>query len=421
MEVSMNQRSGWLLCCALAVIVIAAPAAQAARTATVFVGGKWATATFTENNAPNDVYNSALTYDQAIIDEAVKLLGEAKPGTVVRMALHSMDNEDKFEQALEAARNRGVVVGVVFGGTPANLSDWNTSPGNLTWFKACDAADGRGAGCLSSHYSSEMHAKFMLFEEIVRNGVSHKNLVWVSSANMTKGSGARPFNNAITVYEASSLHEKLKGVWADMFNSTTGSSDYYDPTSGKGYFTTPDFEPPTPADEDTWGYVSPDSDPAGDMWTGRLNDITPPTLNGGNPCEIYVMQTYLDPDGFRSSPIDKLVWLKERGCTITTIVNRNDTGDYAIGDASRKKLYCAGIPVRWAKVHDKMLITRSTTAGAHNRPQVMTGSHNMTKSALRYNDELLVRMYESDSLYNAYKGHYDDAYSTRAVPFTGSC
>lgn len=422
----MMHRTGWFLCCGLAAIALAAPAAHATRTATVFVGGNWATATFTENTAPLDSYKDDLPYDQTIIDEAVTLLDQAPTNSTVHMALHSMDDGGKFEDALYRARARNVYVGIAFGGKYANLEQW-AAPG-LAWLKACDDPSDddleeedqlTGAGCLSGLKSSEMHAKFMTFTKIVRpDGTELQDVVWISSANMTNQTGARPFNNSLTVYGAPQLRQKLVEVWNDMFNAGAGSNDYYDPPSGTGYFKTPDLE--TVDDEDTWGYVSPDSDASGDMWKGRLDDIKPP-VDGGGPCEVLVMQTFIDPTGTRQAPIDHLVQLKNRDCDVKAIVNKRDNGNYSIGAEAREKLYCAGIPVRWAKVHDKALITKSTTEGVNNRPQVMTGSHNMTYSALRLNDELLTRTYESESLWEAYRAHFFDAYSTRAVPFSGTC
>ena len=71
------------------------------------------------------------------------------------------------------------------------------------------------------------------------------------------------------------------------------------------------------------------------------------------------------------------------------------------------ELRSARITVRKTNTHDKFFAIRGRYNGSNAvRYHVLTGSHNMTKSALRDNDELLVRL-EDYSTYYAFRKHWE--------------
>ena len=43
---------------------------------------------------------------------------------------------------------------------------------------------------------------------------------------------------------------------------------------------------------------------------------------------------------------------------------------------------------------------------------MLAGSHNLTLSALRHNDELLIKVTDSQPMYDAFYTHFNDAYNT---------
>ena len=111
----------------------------------------------------------------------------------------------------------------------------------------------------------------------------------------------------------------------------------------------------------------------------------------------------------RPKLIDLLVSLKKGGCKVWVVGK-------SIQPKALARLKGAGISVRKNDVHDKNVIVHARFAGSkENRHLVFTGSHNWTYSANYRNDELFVRV-ESQALYAAYYGHFNDAYNTGKAP-----
>jgi hypothetical protein len=247
-----------------------------------------------------------------------------------------------------------------------------------------------------------MHAKYMLFSETKgSSGVARKNVVWVSSANFSV-SGVDKSNNAVTVYEDLDLYGGfVNGVWAPMWDGTGYSNnDYYDASSGRGYFS-------SVASKSTV-YVSPEADT--DLWVERLKFVEPDST-----CRIRVMQNV-----FRDTRIkvaETLRDLADRGCVIQVLTEEME------GDV-RATLNRDGITVRSDRlVHDKTIIINAKYGdppSAGNRYIVFTGSHNLTLSALRYNDELILKLADSKPLHDLFVDHFERAWAGPVSPRTGA-
>lgn len=82
-------------------------------------------------------------------------------------------------------------------------------------------------------------------------------------------------------------------------------------------------------------------------------------------------------------------------CQIRVIVNQIDAGVLS-------QLKGAGIEVRQGPTHDKMMLIHSSTTPY----RVLTGSQNLTKSGLRYNDELLMQINGSQGAFDAFANHW---------------
>jgi phosphatidylserine/phosphatidylglycerophosphate/cardiolipin synthase-like enzyme len=403
------------LASALAAALVAAPTAQATRFAWTQVGSKAASASFTEAKAS--------PYDQTLINEAAGLVDQAVKDSWILVDLHKMDDNNAFEMALRRAAARNVHVAVVWGGDNPNLADFDTVNGDYSLVKSCH-------NCISAYTAgdgAEMHSKFITFSALDRNGdlVADKfDTVWISSANMTQSSGAEPYNNTVTMFGATELYNRLRTIWQDQWGATTWL-DYYQPTATppRGYFHT---DATAGVDENTWGFFAPDTDPDGDMWKGRLDDIkTPGSGQNGAACDVRVMQEALDPSDLRAKVIDELVRLKTGQCVVKVIVGKKDDGTSNMGDGARQKLGCANIPMKKAKVHDKsMIYNASTTSGGAQVPTVITGSSNVTVPSLRHNDELMVRFYSTPTLHAQFQLHFDDAWNdpnSTTVTWNGGC
>ena len=57
-------------------------------------------------------------------------------------------------------------------------------------------------------------------------------------------------------------------------------------------------------------------------------------------------------------------------------------------------------------------ISARYAGSAAPRPVILTGSHNLSESALKRNDELLLKVSDSQPLYDAFYDHFNAAYNT---------
>jgi phosphatidylserine/phosphatidylglycerophosphate/cardiolipin synthase-like enzyme len=104
--------------------------------------------------------------------------------------------------------------------------------------------------------------------------------------------------------------------------------------------------------------------------------------------------------------VNTLIGLKRGGCQIWVAVGN-------IQPQALAAFKAASIPVRTAPIHDKsILISAKYADSADHRTVVFTGSHNLSLSALRHNDELLIKVTDSQPMYDAFYTHFNDAYNT---------
>jgi len=144
-------------------------------------------------------------------------------------------------------------------------------------------------------------------------------------------------------------------------------------------------------------YASPEQNT--DLVVNRLDYIDP-----DDSCRVRVMEASITAG--RTAVVDKLVSLHQQGCHLWVDVGSIDSGPLST-------LKSAGIPVHKSPVHDKAILVYGRYAGStDDRTLVFTGSHNLTKSALRYNDEILVKVEDSQPMYDAFYAHFNDAYNT---------
>jgi len=318
----------------------------------------------------------------AQIAKAVRLINGAPAGSLIRMSLYNLTVDDVYT-ALIRAKRRGVDLRVVGNGENSDAELMQRLSGRLgSHFKWCWNA------CISSHDEGIMHAKYMLFSRTRDNtGTLRSKVVWVSSANFSP-SGYEKSNNSVTTYSDGTLYDGyVSDVWKPMWSSTRWS-DYYDSESGRGYFGSPA--------SNTTVYVSPEAQY--DLIYTRLGYIDP-----GSDCVIRVMHNMINDS--RSAVVERLVDFKERGCTVRVAA-------YSIDSGNRDRFHAAGIPYKTGlKIHDKAIIIKARYDGSSTpRTIILTGSHNLSYSALRYNDELLVKITDSKDLYRAFVDHFQDLY-----------
>lgn len=312
------------------------------------------------------------------LTKAIKLIDGSPRGSVIRMSIYNLRVASVYN-AINRARGRGVYVYIVANGENSDAPYLRALKDRMgSRFKWCWNA------CISNHDSGIMHAKLMMFSKTRDSeGTLRSNVVWISSANFS-GSGYDYSNNSLTTYGDSTLYSGYySDVWSPMWSSTTWS-DYYDSESGRGYFGS--------TASNSQVYISPEAQY--DLVYTRLGYVNP-----GRDCVIRVMHNMINDT--RMAVVDRLVDFKRRGCTVR--VKSHD-----IASAVESKFRAAGIPFQEGlKVHDKAIIIKARYDNSSSpRSVVLTGSHNLSKSALRYNDEILLKITDSTPMYDAYVNHY---------------
>jgi phosphatidylserine/phosphatidylglycerophosphate/cardiolipin synthase-like enzyme len=112
-----------------------------------------------------------------------------------------------------------------------------------------------------------------------------------------------------------------------------------------------------------------------------------------------------------ANPAQALADLYKAGCNVAVIVHEKDDGTSILDDPdaqqTRATLCNAKVPVRSIPLmHDKIAIAGPSYGGNANNWNVMMGSTNTSKNALRTNDELLVRVRYSQQLFDLYNTHW---------------
>jgi len=335
-------------------------------------------------------------------DQVVRLINAAPRGSAIRLGIYSID-QARIYDAIAAAQSRGVTVYAVHSGekraTGAPNRTYAVKLKKLlrSHFHWCGHTSTASAGaCISTANPGIMHAKYVLLSRTKdTSGTFHPDVVWYSSGNFTKASGIDKYNNSTTIYGDSTLYGGfISDVWNPMWlGSSYAGNDYYDAGSGRGYFGS--------SASNSQVYVSPEQQT--DLVDSRLSYVTP-----GSGCQVRVMESWLRDT--RSRIADRLVAFKKKGCTVRVVAE-------IVESSMWHKLHAAGIPMHVnPQVHDKAFVIYARYGGsATKRYVVLNGSENLSGPALRSNDELLVKLTDNATMYDAFVRHFGDAYSRGKV------
>jgi hypothetical protein len=337
------------------------------------------------------------TQDMSILNHVIYLIDNAPAGSTIRTAVHNI-SANVVQAALQRAKDRGVAVYVVMSGNhhpgdPAD--DGDTSPedlqayldggsgGRFRWCVNGGTYTGEGwDGCIARHASAIMHSKLFLFSRTKdATGVVRDNVSWFGSANLTYATGANSYNNTVTVYGDKTLYDNfVNKYWAPLWAKTSyANNDFYDSSSGRGYFGGSTFNLQV--------YASPEQET--DLVYNRINYVEPDTA-----CAIRVAEAMFNDT--RNNVAQLLVSKKQQGCWVSVAVG-------SIGSQALATLRNAGIAVRRINTHDKFILVKGRYAGSTaTRRIVFTGSHNLSHSANYLNDELFVKL-EDDTIYAAFR------------------
>lgn len=344
--------------------------------------------------------------DPAILARLTRMIEDTPTGATIHATIFRLTVES-VRDALVAARDRGVGVHVVHNGrdlTNAVAASLSRPPpiglGDRHRFSG-RPFDPTGRtldyGAVAAGRNSDMHTKLFLFSATKDpDGVLRDSVSWWGSANLSHHSGMRKSNNAVVVYGDAVLYDAFRTrLWDLMWEGTHfARNDFYNGRLGHGSFMG------SPASR-TKVFCSPERDT--DLWVGRLASVVVDE-------RTEVALAHARFTDARTAVAEELVRIAAQGGTVRVLVGA-DTG--FLGPVVCSTLLEAGVPLRTADIHDKLVLVHSRH-GVSTRPRkvVLSGSHNLNHDANYVNDEILVKTF-NDSLYDdMLAGHFEHIWST---------
>jgi phosphatidylserine/phosphatidylglycerophosphate/cardiolipin synthase-like enzyme len=343
----------------------------------------------------------------AIMNKITKAIDGTPRGATIRMAMFSFTIE-AFADKLIAAYKRGVRVRLilddhaVFPAWERMVKALGRNPRASSFAVMCHGA------CLTENEPSYMHTKIYMFSST--GGASR--VVIVSSANPTYFQARRGWNNGYTIVGDSIMYDAFKRNFETMAigarnpdQPTTSPDAYFTATSGKHKVY---FFPK--------GGLGADDDP---MY-GILGNIRCTGLaagygsSGRTTIKIAMYQWSI----LRVRLADRIWDLDDRGCKVTIMFDptRVDPGVLrALTRPGGRNGGPAIVPAATDEdengvvdkmVHDKYMLINGSYAGDTSARIVFTGSANWTNNALHYNDEFMLRIWDS-SVYYSFLKHWD--------------
>ncbi|MBK8461001.1 MAG: phospholipase D-like domain-containing protein [Micropruina sp.] len=378
----------------------------------------------------NNPYSSDEKVRYTVINYMTGLINSAAAGSTVRIAMYSL-NVDATKEAIIAAKLRGVRVQFVTDdhgiGTSqmkeviAALGTTVTPTGS--YISICDFS------CSSDFLSFDLltgeeirpylHAKYLTFSAV---GAS-KNVSLITSSNFTKTQASEGFNNIYTIVGDTVLYNFLQDRFNLMLLDRDDLPAYASMTSGtkKLYF--------FPAN------VGDPLDVATDPYYGILSNIRCTGVASGYgtyPSSPTKSRTQVRVSMFQWSKARnylarKLKELNNAGCDVKVIMSKLDWDPEVASILLAPGGKYGNIEIKNADidtdkdanleyfVHNKYILVNGKYLSDSSSKLVFTGSANFTRSALRYSNELGVKV-DSAATHKSYKANFDLIYNNYSVP-----
>jgi len=347
------------------------------------------------------------TQQLAIMTKIMKAISGTPKGATIRIAVFSFTIEE-FADKLISAYNRGVHVRLI-------LDDHEIWP---AWermvkklgsnAKAASFAVTCHGACLTENPPSYMHTKLFLFS--TTGGAPYVSIV--SSANPTYFQARRGWNNAYTIVGDQVMYEAMK---ANFDHMAVGSMKRNQPmTSPDAYFTA------TSGKHKVYFFPKGGLGAENDTQYQILKNIKCTGLasgygsSGRTTIRIAMYQWSI----YRVRLAERLWSLDDQGCKVTIMFDPTRVDPGVLLALTKPHGRHGGITIVPAAtdedengvvdqmVHDKYMLVDGSYAGDTSARIVFTGSANWTNNALHYNDEYLLRIWDS-SVYYAFLKHWD--------------
>ncbi|WP_308368752.1 phospholipase D-like domain-containing protein [Streptomyces sp. ISL-36] len=356
--------------------------------------------------------------EERILRHLGSLVDGAEPQSTIRISLYLYQSGWMTEK-LKAAHTRGVSVQMVLDADATStattgLKQWvESQPGGDSWVRmckpeeACLAKDpGTTAADPNGTYDNVNHNKFFLFSRT--KGVD--NVLVQSSGNLTASDLRDWWNDAMTVAGNKALFDAYTAYFADQAGAAVGEvakvSDYaHDTQAGvaKVYFF------PRSTTDVVVNVLKTVAQPIEGQEACHGNDPGFGTSDGRT--KIRIAQGHIT----RPAVAEELWNLANAGCYVEVVYRKLDnppstavagwlTKPTAKGRIALHQLY--NDERGGTGTHTKYLLVEGTYLGGKNKKIVFTGSHTYTLTALKYNDETMLK-YEDSAVFDAYVRNFE--------------
>ncbi len=361
-------------------------------------------ATFALQNS-TVVFNNPYGTDaekRAIIDTVAAAIDNSPAGSTIRIAVYSFTLSDIADKLI-AARDRGVNVHIVtddhlYSGSNAaadtaqmerlkSVLGTAVTTGTGSFIKICKDA------CMGTNI---MHAKLFMFS---KTGDSSQ-VTMLSSSNLTT-TQINAWNNLYAVVGDQTLFDKMKWYFENMAKEPNSGNWYTSTTSGANTILT---FPRT-------NYSSTSDDPYySNLSKVKCTGVANGYGSGGFTTIDVAMYQWTST---RPAVAKKLSDLANAGCKVRVIISKkNYSKDPLVTLTSNSKIKVIDMDANIVNgnpgvfSHNKYMIINGYYDGSSSSKTVFTGSHNLSMSAIKYNNELIIRVKDS-VVYDKYLGNYN--------------
>ncbi|GAA4908852.1 phosphatidylserine/phosphatidylglycerophosphate/cardiolipin synthase-like enzyme [Nonomuraea thailandensis] len=181
---------------------------------------------FNDPTADSGVAGVPSAAQSAVMDQLIRLIKATPQGAEIRFVNHQFSPGQRSSEVadqLVAAHQRGVQVKVILDSMENGANDavtatlaaaLGTSESAGSWVIRCEYPDESAVdrGCIGRNY---LHSKFALFSSVVAGGVSHPNVVFQTSSNLSDWYLYNSYNDAYTFTDAT-VYNAYRTYFADL-------------------------------------------------------------------------------------------------------------------------------------------------------------------------------------------------------------
>jgi hypothetical protein len=337
--------------------------------------------------------------DPTIESEILRYVAGVPTGGSIRVAMYYW-NRNNVADALVAAQARGVKVYVASDGNADYVPSLTRLESKIEKLVRC-VRPSMGTACVGTASYSTQHNKLFLISSSVLSGVTHQEVAIVSSQNLTWGELTQ-HENALIFENDSPLYAFYTAYVDDLLNQRT-NADYYNTSNGKGGLKGVLASSESGASV----YLSPRLSSTGTLTAESKTDTVALELarmtKFETGCFVHAIQSDIKPE--RQAVLDQLLRIAALGCDVRIVYDDVapavlTTLGFAAGSKAvphvTGKHYNVPVTVGTSSytvtVHSKYFLMKGYIDGKAAQVRTYSGTQNWLISALRANDENLIRL-----------------------------